>query len=245
MKTKERLYIKISDNISSLINSGEFPVGSRLPTERELSQMFSVSRPTIREAIISLEVKKIVSIKAGSGVYVIGNNLSIKDFYGDISAFELLEARVILESEAAALAARMITKDEIKSLERALKSMKINNSESLNADREFHRVIALGTHNKVLVTQINDLWDLQDNLNHINQKREAVCVDEDLHSKMADHEAIYEAIKNKDPKKAKHAMQQHFSALLNAMHELTEKKVIDDAKSKSLIMRQRFIISDS
>ena len=80
MKNKERLYIKISKSIALLINNGEFPVGSRLPTERELSEIFNVSRPTIREAIIALEVKEIVSIKAGSGVYVVGNTLKIEDF---------------------------------------------------------------------------------------------------------------------------------------------------------------------
>ena len=245
MKNKERLYIKISKSISLLISNGEFPVGSRLPTERELSEIFKVSRPTIREAIIALEVKEIVSIKAGSGVYVVGNSLKIDDFSGDISAFELLEARVILESESASLAARMITCDEIDLLKISLETMKTEDAKCSKADREFHTLIALGTHNKVLLKQITHLWDLQDNLNHINQKRESVCIDEDRHSKIADHEAIFEAIKNKNPKSAKKAMQLHFTDLLNAMHEITEKKVVDEARNKALDMRKRFIISNS
>ena len=117
-----RLYSKISNKILDLIISGEFSAGSRLPTERELADRFKVSRPTIREAIIALEVKEIVTIKAGSGVFVINDDKKF-DYTNDISAFELLESRVILESEAAALAARMITDDELKLLEKALQKL--------------------------------------------------------------------------------------------------------------------------
>jgi len=112
MSNKKRLYISVLDQISNLIRSGEFPVDSRLPTERELAERFSVSRPTIREAIIALEAKGEVEAKAGSGVYVRENRSIIDDFTKGISAFELLEARVLLEGEAAALAARMISPDE-------------------------------------------------------------------------------------------------------------------------------------
>ena len=111
MAAKKRLYISVFHQISSLIKSGEFPVGSRLPTERELSERFKVSRPTIREAIIALEAKEEVSVKTGSGVYVLGGNLLNDDFSREISGFEILEARVVLEGEAAALAAKSITND--------------------------------------------------------------------------------------------------------------------------------------
>ena len=86
-----RLYSKISNKILDLIVSGEFSAGSRLPTERELADRFKVSRPTIREAIIALEVKEIVTIKAGSGVFVISDDKKF-DYTNDISAFELLES---------------------------------------------------------------------------------------------------------------------------------------------------------
>ncbi|MBL4673719.1 MAG: FadR family transcriptional regulator, partial [Arenicella sp.] len=124
MASKERLYITIFNEISTLINEGEFPVGSRLPTERELAARFGVSRPTIREAIIAPEAKEEVSVKAGSGVYVLGNHLVNDDFSREISAFELLEARVLLEGEAAGLAAGMITPEELKELEKALQKIK-------------------------------------------------------------------------------------------------------------------------
>lgn len=238
-----RLYSKISNKILDLINSGEFSAGSRLPTERELAEKFKVSRPTIREAIIALEVKEIVTIKAGSGVFVINDDNKF-DYTNDISAFELLESRVILESEAAALAARMITDDELELLEKALKKLKLENDQSSGADREFHAIIAKGTHNKVLEKQINNLWNLQDNLNHINDTRKAVCVQENSHSRFIDHENIYNAIKDRNSKLARKSMQYHFKDLMDALHNMSEQKALDEAKNKSLNIRKRFNIAN-
>ena len=238
-----RLYSKISNKILDLIISGEFSAGSRLPTERELAERFKVSRPTIREAIIALEVKEIVTIKAGSGVFVISDDKKF-DYTNDISAFELLESRVILESEAAALAARMITDDEIILLEKALQKLKLEINQTSAADREFHTIIAIGTHNKVLEKQINHLWNLQDNLNHIDLTRKAVCVQENAHARFIDHENIYNAIKNRDSKMARKSMQHHFKDLMDALHNMSEQKALDEAKNKALNIRKRFNITD-
>ena len=67
MADKPRLYIGVLNKMLNLIDSGEFPVGGRLPPERELAERFNVSRPTIREAIIALEVLDRVQVKTGSG----------------------------------------------------------------------------------------------------------------------------------------------------------------------------------
>ena len=65
-----RLYRQVADQIRTLIESGEFAVGERLPGERELAEKLGVSRPTIREALIALEVEGLVHIRMGSGIYV-------------------------------------------------------------------------------------------------------------------------------------------------------------------------------
>ena len=70
MKTR-RLFWSIVEKLESLIDQGIYPVGSRLPAERELAETYQVSRPTIREAIIALEVRERVEVKTGSGVYVL------------------------------------------------------------------------------------------------------------------------------------------------------------------------------
>jgi DNA-binding FadR family transcriptional regulator len=248
MANKERLYITVFNEISTLIKDGEFPVGSRLPTERELAERFGVSRPTIREAIIALEAKEEVSVKAGSGVYVLGNNLVNDDFSREISAFELLEARVLLEGEAAALAARMIDPEQLKELEKALHTIEledVKDNSSSGADRQFHSIIAQATHNRVIAKQISFLWDIQENLNHINNAHKAVCDEEDKHTRIADHVAIYNTIASGDADAARTSMREHFSPLLEAMHAAIEQEAVEAAKLKISRMRERFTIDGS
>ncbi|RBP49718.1 FadR/GntR family transcriptional regulator [Arenicella xantha] len=247
MSNKERLYVTVFNEISALIKAGDFPVGSRLPTERELAERFGVSRPTVREAIIALEAKEEVSVKAGSGVYVLGNNLINDDFSREISAFELLEARVLLEGEAAALAARMIKQEELIELEKALEKIKsedIKDVSSSGADRQFHSIIAQATHNRVIAKQIDFLWNIQENLNHISTAHHAVCADEDRSTRIADHVAIYDAIAAGDTNAARIAMRGHFSDLLEAMHDVSESQAVEAAKLKVSQMRKRFSVSE-
>jgi len=97
MPSHKRLYRKIFDEISTLIDLGEYPVGSRLPTERQLAERFQVSRPTIREAIIALDATNKVSVKTGSGVYVLEKTAKDRFDYQEISPFEVIEARVLRE----------------------------------------------------------------------------------------------------------------------------------------------------
>ncbi len=246
MSGKKRLYLSVFNEISKRINSGEFPVGSRLPTERELSERFEVSRPTIREAIIALEAKEQVSVKANSGVYVLGSNLANDDFSREISAFELLEARVILEGEAAALAARMITPEELRELALALSQMEqegVEDISSSGADRQFHTIIAKATHNRVIVKQIKYLWDIQENFDHIHDAHQSVCVT-DLSTRIADHAAIYDAIAAGEGDKARKAMRKHFSDLLEAMHNASEKEAVEETKRKVSKLRERFTIGE-
>ena len=245
MASKTRLYISVFNEISSLIKSGEFPVGSRLPTERELSSRFNVSRPTIREAIIALEAKEQVSVKANSGVYVLGSNLVSDDFSREISAFELLEARVLIEGEAAALAARMITPEELDELTAALRLIEqegVEDYSSSGADRQFHTIIAQATHNRVIVKQIMYLWDIQENFDHINTAHQSVCKLDAAKSRIADHTAIYDAIAAGNVDQARMTMRSHFSDLLEAMHEASEREAVEATKLKVTQMRERFTI---
>src|SRR5438034_11600799 len=68
-----RLYRQIAEQIRALIRSGEFVAGSRLPPERDLAKQLGVSRPSVREALIALEVEGLVEVKIGSGIYVLGS----------------------------------------------------------------------------------------------------------------------------------------------------------------------------
>ena len=242
MANNQRLYRKIFNEISSMISSGEFAPGSRLPTERELAEKYQVSRPTIREAIIALEATNRVSVKTGSGVYVLENPIQSAHYDKEVSPFELLEARVLLESESAALAAKMITEEELILLQAAFEKMeKEDNLEhsSSEADREFHKVIANATHNRVLAQQIHMLWEMQENLEHIKVAHQAVCSTEGA-KRIREHEAIVVAISQRDSTAARNAMRHHFSNVLETMHSAIEEEALKAARLKGSKMRERF-----
>ena len=123
MSNGRRLYREVMEKMLDLIDSGVYPAGGRLPPERELAERFKVSRPTVREAIIALEALERVSVKTGSGVYVLEHPELGGSAYQNISPFELTEARALIEGEAAALAAKMITPGELEQVRQSLEDM--------------------------------------------------------------------------------------------------------------------------
>lgn len=133
-----RIYRQIADQLKRLIENNEFPPGSRLPSERDLAQQLQVSRASVREALIALEVIGLVDVKVGNGVIVrsptplapsqepvmaqagrnqwaeIDDELNIElDFNAELPPFSLLQTRLLIEPETAALAARHATDEEL------------------------------------------------------------------------------------------------------------------------------------
>jgi GntR family transcriptional repressor for pyruvate dehydrogenase complex len=102
-----RLYRQIAEQLRALIRAGEYPVGSRLPPERDLAAQLKVSRPSVREALIALEVEGLVEVRMGSGIWVIAPEPAPSAAYidGVLSPFEIIRARQLIECELAALAA--------------------------------------------------------------------------------------------------------------------------------------------
>ena len=126
-----RLYRQIADQIRTLIGSGEFPAGSRLPSERDLAKQLGVSRPSVREALIALEVEGLVEVRIGSGIYALeqaGKSVAAtadaaEPVEAEAGPFELLRARYVIESECAALAAKTAKKPQVQAIEAALDEM--------------------------------------------------------------------------------------------------------------------------
>src|SRR6202022_2222394 len=121
---------------------GEYASGARLSSERELAVAFKVSRTTIREAMIALEIRGLVEARPGSGIYVSDHpppHAGAEDL--DIGAFELIEARRLFEGEAAALAATIITEEQLQEIEAILDDMIKENTRTKKgglAGRRFH-----------------------------------------------------------------------------------------------------------
>jgi DNA-binding FadR family transcriptional regulator len=210
-----RLYRQIADQIRSLIRSNEFAAGSRLPPERDLARQLGVSRPSVREALIALEVEGLVEVKIGSGIYVLGapdNGEGPEEVQAASGPFELLRARSVVESECAALAAKSAKRPQIAALEEALQQMEsVANGEKrqpLAGDRLFHLRIAEATGNGALVAVVKMLWEermgpLFTQLEH--------HYDNPTHwsRAIAEHRAVLDAIARHDAPGARAAMQGH------------------------------------
>ncbi len=209
-----RLYRHIADQVAALIARGEFPPGSRLPAERELAQLLGVSRPSVREGLIALEVEGLVDVRVGSGIYVRRARAggSGTDVFGDDPGpFELIRARRLIESEVAELAARNARDGDIAGIGEAVRLMRtdIHGGDVYETnDRLFHVRIAEATRNSVLVSVVNMLWDLRESPVYANLMRHAVTDGVRTRS-IADHERILKALAARDPTGARLAMQKH------------------------------------
>jgi len=135
------------------------------PPERDLAKQLGVSRPSVREALIALEVEGYVEVRVGSGVYVLGTRAKPKaneTLPEDSGPFELIKARWLIEAECAALAARSATKAQVRAMEEALDTMEAEKDRGqmpLAADRLFHMRIAEASGNSALALVVRTLWD--------------------------------------------------------------------------------------
>jgi GntR family transcriptional repressor for pyruvate dehydrogenase complex len=164
-----RLYRQIADQVRALVHGGEFPPGSRLPAERELAQQLGVSRPSVREALIALEVEGLVEVRVGSGVHVLEAaprgrpSRSVGDASGP---FEIIRARQVIEGELAAIAARRMGRAQVARLREVLQAMADEiaaGSMPIHSDRRFHLVVAEAAANAPLLRAVTSLYDERNN----------------------------------------------------------------------------------
>lgn len=237
----KRLFQSVAAQIAELIDQGAFPPGTRLPGERELAEKLGVSRVTIREAEIALQAVGRLEIKTGSGVYVSESKPPHDNALPKASAFEVTEARLLVESEAAALAAHHISDEAIATLAELVERMRSENEDAANeADEQFHLTIAEASNNVAMVHTIRSLWRMREELPEVKATYEAVCL-HDADSRAAEHRAIFDALKARDPGAARRAMRDHFHRLLEAMLETTERRALEEVQQQASQSRQRFL----
>ncbi|MFK7829605.1 MAG: FadR/GntR family transcriptional regulator [Congregibacter sp.] len=246
MKNKRR-YLSVADKITQLINDGVYPPGSRLPGERELAEQLGVSRVTIREAEIALQAQGYLAIKTGSGVYVLEPTERVGQQLPNVSAFELTEARLLFESEAAALAARAIddrTLDQLAALVEKMSDDDPQRAEATQqADREFHLTIAAASGNAAVQYIIETLWKLRTELTDVVTVHEAVCSEETASDRYTEHAEVLEGLRNHDSTAARTAMQRHFRRLLQSMIDVTEERALEELRKKASESRERYLDS--
>ena len=230
-----KLYQQVATAVSDAINRGDFAPGQRIPSERELAERYKVSRPTVREAMIALEVIGVVRSRHGSGIFVVDNPpLDAPTIGLDIGAFELTEARRLFEGEAAALAAVTITHDELATLDRLIVEMERENQEHVSgehADREFHMTIARATRNSAVADVVESLWDARyrSPLNqHMLERARAVGVV----PRIDEHQTILAALRAGNPKEARSAMRDHLARVIDGLLKATEIDAVERARAE-------------
>lgn len=241
--TEKRLYHTVARAILEMIDSGAYPPGTRLPGERELAERFGVSRVVVREAEISLEAIGRVEIKVGSGVYVrdsiAANGLALPK----VTPFELTQTRLLFESECAALAATLITDEQIAEMEKTVERMAaypVDSPEGEKADQEFHMLIAKATRNEANVYFLQTLWRIRDEVDAVKRVYSAVCHADAAH-RVNEHKEVMDALRKRDPVAARTAMRGHFSRLLKALLDVSEQQAIEDARRRSHENRERYL----
>ncbi|WP_016956577.1 FadR/GntR family transcriptional regulator [Catenovulum agarivorans] len=211
--TTERLYIKVAGQLKELIEQGVFKPGERFPAERSLAEKLGVSRPTIREAMIALELAGLIEIRTGSGIYVASAQVK-KDLQpsdDEIGPFENLEMRYIFESEVCALAAQRITNDQLDRLEAALHKMEIEKHSAIaceEADSEFHLIIAEACQNTAIYRTVKWLWEARNKAYRSTEFFQRIRK-EGVHPSIEEHRKIYQALSNRDSERARLAMKNH------------------------------------
>lgn len=240
-----RLYQTVAERLAKAIAAGDYKPGDRLPAERDLAEQFDVSRTTIREAIIALEIQGVVEVRIGSGVYVTSAQPKGKviPIEMDIGAFELTEARLLIEGEVAALAAVNATDTDIADLERLLADMDRANAKSDGSgelvDRQFHERIAICTRNSAMVAMVEQLWTIR------NRSPQCVRLFDKSRSRgnqpvINEHKAIVDALASRDPGAARAAMRHHLSKVLDYLLDSSEVEAIEAAKARVAEQRSRF-----
>lgn len=242
-----RLYHTVANKIMELIDTGVFPPGTRLPGERDLAEKFGVSRVSVREAEIALQAQGRLEIKVGSGVYVTENNASPNANLPSVGAFELTEARALFEAEAAALAAPIISDETIEELESYLAIMSGKKKGDITgdeADEAFHQTIARATDNAAIVHIVDNLWQMRRQASKVQNIYRNVC-DKDNSSREAEHQAILDALKNRDSSAARIAMRAHFTRMIEALLEASEEEAYEQVRRKASESRSRFLLTKS
>jgi DNA-binding FadR family transcriptional regulator len=247
MTETRRLYEQIAQKLASGIAEGKYEVGQRLPSERELAQAFAVSRPTIREAIIALELDELVDVRTGSGVYVI-NRTPPTGHAGatDVGPFELLEARRAIEGEACALAATRIDDAQLAELSDLVAEMRSENEHDVvmseDADRRFHELIARATQNSGMIAAVQMLWDARARSPQ-NRSMSAKVRARGIKPRIDEHTAIVKALRRRDADAARAAMREHLSRVIEALLEATEVQELERARAQVAEQRRRYTLA--
>lgn len=208
-----RLYQQIADQIRALIDKGDYAPGVRLPPERELAQQLGVSRPSVREALIALEIEGSVEVRMGAGVYVCSQAQRKPQAQAGMgeSPVELMRARAAIEGTVITMACARLTPEALGGLRQILDGMlaaMAQNRSPLALDRQFHLAIAALAGNAVLERLVAELFDERHSpiAERLSTRAESA---QTWAAALQEHEAIWRALEARDVLGAQTALRMH------------------------------------
>ncbi|OAM77495.1 FadR/GntR family transcriptional regulator [Devosia elaeis] len=224
--SNRKLYLQIADQIRDQIEGGAVEAGRQLPSERELAQNLGVSRPTVREALIALEVAGLVEVRVGVGAFVRRRDdasAALPEL--GASPLEIMTMRRLLEPEAAALASQQISPEGTARLAETLRRMRAETAAgqwSFDSDRMLHMTLADACGNAVLRDTLDRLWTFRSD--EIDTRFHQHLVEGGLVREhiLGDHEAIVAAIVSGNAEGARTAMRRHLDFVGAAMLDAWE-----------------------
>ncbi|WP_298258214.1 FadR/GntR family transcriptional regulator [Bradyrhizobium sp.] len=225
---------EVVDRLAEQIMSGKLPAGAKLPSEQEMMKGMGVSRTVVREAVAALRARGLVITRQGAGAFVDRDSgrqpyaIDPEGLGSLDSVLDILELRMAVESEAAAIASERATATQIKAIGEAHRvfSRAISGGErAIKEDFAFHQAIAAATQNSRFVEFLDFLGRLIIPRQSI---RSFEGTGEGLQQYLArigrEHEAIFQAIGARSPKKAREAMRGHLVKSRERYRELASRK---------------------
>ncbi|QZT36529.1 FadR family transcriptional regulator [Halosquirtibacter xylanolyticus] len=223
---------RVIKTLETAILQRKIQEGTRLPAERELCELLSVSRTTVREALRSLSAKGLVEIRKGSGVYVshyaMNNALdSVNHFYN--STFnekwlhQLAQFRLQFEPQVARMAAKSRNGYNLecikKNIERSRLFTEYTDRKTAALDVEFHQLIAQATHNRFVVVSMEPVFNLLPKLCDSIYAEDGYSAKEVICDR---HQIVYDAIKDQDEDRAEEAMRNHIGEFIDHYSQYVE-----------------------
>jgi GntR family transcriptional regulator, transcriptional repressor for pyruvate dehydrogenase complex len=230
---RTRLRDRAADQILDMVVSGGLSPGERLPPERELCERLDVSRTVVREALNLLEARGLISIEHGRGAVVSGGNTdAVRDTLGLIlrvrpkALWELLEMRKILEVEISGLAAERATEEDVEAMRAQLRRMAASIDVPqgyVDADVEFHALLARGAGNAVLLTMLDPIVDLLRASRQVSAARRPGSALRAL----GEHEEILRRVEEGDAEGARREMRVHLENTVKDIEAVLGEAALD------------------
>ncbi len=225
---KKKLYEEVIIGIEEMLKSNKMQPGDRLQSEKELSLYFGVSKTAVREALSALQTAGLIEVKHGSGIFVrdvndkLTNPLTMKLLTNRENMLQIMELRKGLEPEGAYLAARRADRTDVSQIKACLLTMAeaIERGESTShSDLAFHRALIKATHNPAYCN-VHDTIAAVFNEGMQSSPDSIYLLEGQRMTVLEDHRLIYDAIKKKQPEKARDLMRRHLEKIEEHLYRL-------------------------